>query len=96
MEIIKDINGKPLRLTRRSLTEMGNRYRWRLLLRDLVDGERAPLVSVPIGQGPGRAHIATSFANRRIGCRVFSQRTFNKILKATRASCRHRLLSLKN
>jgi hypothetical protein len=85
----------PLKLTRTTLSEMTPGAEeagklWSLKLKDLKDGKEAELFTTEkdyLGKWRtvrGLALVSNDFSANRIGCRVFSKRTFRKILKAAK------------
>lgn len=89
-EVIKDLNGWTLRLSKTKLVELtGERLagqRWALPLSELkTDAFNVAILCIAgtlLGE-EGRAIVDKE--GHRIGCREFSRTTFNKIMKAARA-----------
>jgi hypothetical protein len=94
MEIIKDTNGKRLRLTRSTLTELEPAIDamacWRMELKDLADGTGSRIIVVKAPrecgarEGDSGLSYSSDFARRKVGCHYFGPRAFAKILAAAR------------
>lgn len=92
-EIIKDVNGKTLRLTNMRLSEltgMSGKLKWYLCIGSLRSEINAASTFVKIRANTdswrGTIEETTSFdlERRRIGCRSFSKTEFAKIMRAVK------------
>jgi len=83
MAVIKDVDGGTLRLTSNRLEELTGELfegvKYTLKLSALAKAKRAIKI-----QSPGNPPISVRFSakDRQIGCRIFDEKTFARILKA--------------
>jgi hypothetical protein len=86
MEIIKDIKGGTLRLTRTALTERtgesGKGTLWRLPLLSLKTAVAEDWLTIYSVEGDAEGIAEFIPSANRIGCRYFTKTTFKKIMKA--------------